>query len=316
MKLSNKFLILIFSVMFLFSCDQSNIWEKGTSKIKSLVPSFTVQTKNNTNIEVVFSAEMNSSALTNINNYSINGLAISNISLDQVDPSIITITTGSQTLDSYTIEINNITDIFLNPLETNSISFISDKLPDVTDVIPINNTVIKVSFSKKMNSLQLTDINNYLIAGLAVQSINIVQIDPSIVDLTIDSQVENTYTLQVINITDLSLNTLNISSITFVADKLPDLTGDPIPTSSTTVEIDLLETINLNASTFEITDPLPALMITDKIYKDGTDKKTLILTTEMQTEGTVYTLEITLKDNNGNGNVGTVIIKSFTGVAP
>jgi len=167
-----------------------------------------------------------------------------------------------------------------------------------------------------MNSLQLTDINNYLIAGLAVQSINIVQIDPSIVDLTIDSQVENTYTLQVINITDLSLNTLNISSITFVADKLPDLTGDPIPTSSTTVEIDLLETINLNASTFEITDPLPALMITDKIYKDGTDKKTLILTTEMQTEGTVYTLEITLKDNNGNGNVGTVIIKSFTGVAP
>jgi len=69
-----------------------------------------VQTKNNTNIEVVFSAEMNSSALTNINNYSINGLAISNISLDQVDPSIITITTGSQTLDSYTIEINNITD--------------------------------------------------------------------------------------------------------------------------------------------------------------------------------------------------------------
>ena len=192
-------------------------------------------------------------------------------------------------------------------------SAIDDVNPTIT-INPTSNTTIEVTFSENIkDDAHKTEANYSITEGLAISNFLVDSVNPLKVTLTVDSQIENNYSLTVNNIADLFENELSPNPRTFTADKLPEI-QNVTSISDTEIEVTASEPIDFASATFSIKDNTnQELSIGGRA--PGSTNRIVILTTANQTPDEIYTLTSqNYKDNHDNiGNVSTNTFTGYTG---
>ena len=147
----------------IYDANNITLWSPGTFQNLSYVINsditppqlFTATLSNSTTIILNFSEQLDSSTAQNINNYSItNGIGISNAELSITQ---VTLKTSSEISGTYTVTVNNVTDIAGNIIDPNHNSVSNHLLPvelnSFTAVVKDNQVILKW--------ITETEINNY-----------------------------------------------------------------------------------------------------------------------------------------------------------
>ncbi|MFH0976874.1 MAG: Ig-like domain-containing protein [Spirochaetota bacterium] len=153
-RLVEVILIILLSFQF-YSCYQSDIWNKTTDKKDDTAPSLISATAtNNTQIELVFSEELDQQSAEISGNYTITGITgftVTGAVRNSADFTRVILTTSSQLNTTYTIAVANVKDKFENLIGTsNTASFTGDALPAIDTVAVNNNTQIQVVFTEPL----------------------------------------------------------------------------------------------------------------------------------------------------------------------
>jgi hypothetical protein len=314
-----KYLLLLPAILLVFqfsACEQQDIWEKNDDPIDDISPDLTsAQPLSNTEIEVQFSEEMDEESSEDITNYSIPGLTITGAVLDDIDKSVVILTTGSQQDISYELTVTGIYDEFLNEVNDtlNTATFTGDALP-YFNVYPTSNTTIRLVFTEPVTG---SDTAIYTISP----NINaiVTSATATIVEFTTDPQDDIIYTLTVDTVwdTDNLPDSNDISDTdTFTGDALPEIVS--INTiDNTTIEVTFSEPVSNADNPANYTETTIGLGITVVTTVSATVYQ---LTTESQTAGTDnYTLFVTgnVEDQDGYFDlIDSGIGYLFSGVDP
>jgi hypothetical protein len=154
------------------------------------------QSTANKQMTVTFDAAPNTNQATNINNYAVNGLTLSN---PQLNGSTVTLTTTAQSAQMYTINVSNVTRAMdAEPLTTGSASFTGRTSFNVASAASTTNKSMTVTFDAPPNAGQATSPNNYNVPGLTLSN---GQLNGSTVTFTTTSQAAQGYSVTVSNVT-------------------------------------------------------------------------------------------------------------------
>lgn len=163
----------------------------------------------NKSITVTFDAPPNANQATNVNNYNVPGLMLSN---PQLNGSTVTLTTSAQAAQGYTVTVSNVTrNADGEVLAQKTASFTGRTAFNVLSAASTNAITMTVTFDAAPNAGQATNINNYSVAGLVLSGV------PTLVN--------NTVTIQTSGQSAQSY-TVNVSNVTRLSD------GEPLATSS------------------------------------------------------------------------------------
>ncbi len=187
-----------------------------------------------------------------------------------------------------------------------------DDINPTMNIRSTSNTKIEVTFSENIKDDSHEIEGNYSIDGLDITGFLVDSENPLKVTLTVDSQIENNYALNLNNITDNFDNELLNNPRTFTADKLPVI-DDVTSISATEIEVTVSErvdtptTYSIVSGSISITPS--ALSVT--IKPDSNNLVLLVFTAE-QTSEVNYTLTMDLTDNHGNTNTSTIDFTGYT----
>jgi len=117
-------------------------------------------------VAITFSEAPDATTATNIANYSINnGLAVTGSA--QLNGNVVTISTGTQGVMTYTVTVSNVVRAADNEALTNNAAMFSGRTDfNVLSVVSNSSTSITVTFDAPPNSTQATTLGNYTISGL------------------------------------------------------------------------------------------------------------------------------------------------------
>lgn len=163
------------------------------------VTSFNVasaQSTGNKQMTVTFDAPPTTNQATNVNNYTVQGLALS---APQLNGSVVTLTTTAQANMQYTVNVAGVTRASdSEALTTASANFTGRTSFNVTGAASTTNKSITVTFDAPPNVGQATNPNNYSVSGLTVSAPSL---NGSTVTLTTTAQSAIAYTVNVSNVT-------------------------------------------------------------------------------------------------------------------
>lgn len=147
----------------IYDADNTTIWNPGTSQNLIYVindditpPQLLSATLTNlTTLVLNFSEQLNSSTAQDINNYSINnGVSVSNAALSVTE---VTLTTSAHESGTYTVTVNNVTDISGNIIDPNHNTVSNYPFP-----VELNSFNAEVKYSQvNLNWVTETEVNNY-----------------------------------------------------------------------------------------------------------------------------------------------------------
>lgn len=296
-----KYLLLLPAILVIFqfsACEQQDIWEKNDDPIDDISPDLTsAQPLSNTEIEVQFSEEMDEESSEDITNYSIPGLTITGAVLDDIDKSVVILTTGSQQDVSYNLTVTGIYDEFLNEVNDtlNTATFTGDALP-YFNAYPTNITTVRVVFSESVTGADVIGV--YTIPGLTVSAVN--PVSATVYDLTTIIQSNISYTLTVNSVwdTDNLPDQNDISDTdTFIGDILPEIASVNV-IAGNMIEVTFTEDVSNADDPANYTETTVGLGITNV---NPVSAIVYQLTTANQTDDQNYSLNVTnVEDINNN----------------
>ncbi|CAM3649395.1 Ig-like domain-containing protein [Cohnella lubricantis] len=274
-----------------------------------------VASQSNSTVKVVFSEKVDRNDAQDTRNYQLsydnqnqrnnrnnNGLRINRATLAD-DGRTVTLYTSELNEDrQYSLTIRDIADLSGNTMDTKTFSFTYDRIkPFVQSVQVLENSVLSVKFSEKVNEAQAENRGNYSIDnGLTVQSAYLENGDTVL--LTTSKQRDATlYRLTVRGISDLSGNVMETQSdLLFggLVDRTPP-TVTAISAGSKKIELTFNERLDSGTANRAANYRLDgSLSVTGAQYDDA--KRTVTISTGDQTPGKVYTLTINnVKDLSG-----------------
>jgi len=163
-----------------------------------------------TELDLTYSEKVERSSAENLANYQINsGISINSITLDSNQQVVHIITTPHQP-GTFTITVNNIKDLALNPntIKPNSTAtyqFIPDDTtpPIITEVQILDVTHVDVTFSEEIEKYSAENVQNFQINnGISILQVELDQNNRVVHLVTTAHQSGTTYTLTVNNIRD------------------------------------------------------------------------------------------------------------------
>jgi hypothetical protein len=309
--------LLFFSVQFL-TCNSNNPWENdnSTSDVSS------VEATSNTNVEVVFTSEVDNTALT-AGNYSIKdpgntALAIT-AAARGTDNKTILLTTASQSNVEYNLVVNGVMTVASGNSKSRTINttnnpnkFTGDGPFVVENVIRDSSTSVTINFSKDVDAASAGIMANYSISPTL--GISSATVSGKMVSLVTDAQTDDIlYTVTVSSsVLDSEGNTIlpTNNSGTFGIITFPQLIS-ATRQANRIVDLVFSENVNISGAAFSISDglalstPFPSLI----------DSRTVRIVTDYQTEGIVYTVTASITDVSGNAIDPAHNMAIFTGNA-
>ncbi|MBK6914258.1 MAG: discoidin domain-containing protein [Ignavibacteriales bacterium] len=164
-------------------------------------------------IRINFSEPLESGSAQNSGNYSItNGITVLSASLSG---SQVTLTTSQHTAGTYTVTINNVTDLSGNIISPDANTAQYEMLGDVTppevnSAELIDSVTLRITFSESLDPSTAENISHYNIdPTITVLSADL---SNSIVTLSTSVHSVGTYTVTVNNVTDLAGNLISLSA--------------------------------------------------------------------------------------------------------
>jgi hypothetical protein len=191
----------------------------------------------NLSITVTFDAPPNAAQATNINNYSVAGLALSGT--PSLSGSTVTITTASQLVTSYTVVVSGVTrNSDGELLTTTSAGFTGRSGFNVASAASTGRTTITVTFDAPPTMAQATTLGNYSVSGgLALSGMPVLA--GNTVTITTATQAPGNYTVTVSNVTRASDSTpLTVTTATFTHASFNVASAVAVSHTSLTVTFD------------------------------------------------------------------------------
>ncbi|MBC8182337.1 Ig-like domain-containing protein [candidate division KSB1 bacterium] len=160
-----------------------------------------------TNIEIIFSEQLNKTTAETISNYQINkGIVVSSAVLDE-NGQKVTLTTSPHSDDTYEITINNIEDLAGNQIATDTkyqyeYDIIRDTF-EVTDVQVIDYSHLDITFSNTVDPTSAQNISNYTIFSDVSVVSAVVDGSGDKVHLVTSQHLPDQYIIRISNIQDV-----------------------------------------------------------------------------------------------------------------
>ncbi len=177
--------------------------------VDTIAPTYTAVAVNDTTIQVIYSKEVDSTALISTNYTLNNNATISSVA--KVDDTTYTLTCSALIAETtYNLTINGVKDLLGNTMNNVVVSVVYHAgdivAPTVTSLQAMSKTNIRVIFSEKVETTTAQDTANYVISGLSVVSATLQ--NDTIVDLTVSAMTTNTYAITISNIKDTANNVM------------------------------------------------------------------------------------------------------------
>ncbi|WP_168735843.1 Ig-like domain-containing protein [Cohnella fermenti] len=265
--------------------------------------------KNDSTIQVVFSERVDESDAKNVRNYSVNnGLRLTRATL-AADGKTVALTTSEQTDgQEYKLTVKGIADLSGNVMNTQKdIVFkgVNDHVkPYIVSVDVLGDSTVQLRFSEKINADQAKNVGYYSIdKGLRVTNAIVTGSGDTVVLTTTRQTDAVLYTLTVQGISDLAGNTMDTASNLifggYVDRDAPTVVG--IRNTARQVVLTFSERLDYGSAAsvgnYRFEGGLGA--VRGAAYDDG--KKTVTLTTDAQTPGSVYAVVVNqVRDLSGN----------------
>ncbi len=200
-----------------FSPLSSELWSLGNwqySPVPLLLSSASIL--DSTTVELSFSEQVDSSSADNISNYLIdNGISVKGASISSNHTKVTLKTSVHNPNKIYTITVQNVKDIFGNPiLNGNNLlkyNYYIDNTPfNVASLVVNNNHTITIKFNKRLDFKSAVNTNNYSLSDNSKVSQSTLQPDSETVSLKTSTLQKNTYyNLTIKNIKDRSGNIIS-----------------------------------------------------------------------------------------------------------
>ncbi len=293
-----------------------------------------IRSKNNLTVEVIFNEKVDEATAQNVANYVIPGLTVQSATVfkdtntadgvDVYDGRKVVLTTSAQSLGAvYELTITGVKDLAGNVITTPIKGQFAGKAADTVAPNSVSatartNTIVRLTFNEALDKASAETVANYVIPGLTVSKAEL-KADSNgamtIVDLTTSAQtVGSVYKVTVTGVKDEAGNAIVAPglSATF-AGKAADTTAPTISSATaaynsstgvTTVTVVFNEAVD-KATAEDLTnysfDKGLGYPVKAELSASDVNGKTVILTTNAQTPGTVYTLTVkNVKDLAGN----------------
>lgn len=274
----------------------------------------TAVSKNNVEVELTFSANVDPLTALNPANYAIdNNLNVVGVTAGSSADKVVLITNAQTAGTLYKVTVSNVVDEIGNSLDTSAnVVYFGGKAADTTaptaQAFSDTNTRFKISFTDNsdMDASTVLDLANYSIdGGLTILSTSY-DADTKTVSLTTTAQTAGTlYTVTLNNIADKFGNKIAANSKVYFGGKAADTKAPTVATissvSNKSVEITFADDSKMDeGSVLDIANyAIEGLSVVASSYTASTKK--LTLTTAPQTAGTLYKVVINnVKDEYGN----------------
>jgi len=193
----------------------------------------------------------------------------------------------------------------------NSTAEIDDAIPHPFSVKSESNKSLGITFTKEVDEIAASDVSNYSIPGLYIESAGVDQLNKLLVHLTTSPQQNTIYNLSITNVLlDMSLENVQYRNIVeFIGDALPEIVGVK-SISNIKVRVTFSEDMDESSSTSISNYSIPGLDIVSAGV-DQLNKAIVYLTTSSQ-QNVTYNLSVNnIQDLTGNFIPSTTIV--FTG---
>ncbi|MDH5656857.1 MAG: hypothetical protein OEZ34_13170, partial [Spirochaetia bacterium] len=302
--------------------------------------------QSSTNIRLVFSETLDATAAQNTANYKFNsdpyGTNISSAVLDVNGTDVILTASAALADGSHTVTVQNITDLYLNPIVMDNvdnqasftISGADTTPPSITSVTASSDRIIRVRFSETVDLATAQTLTNYNVnstgAGTDVQSaVRDTITTDVIVTMTVQGRFsQGTNSLTVLNVQDTAGNTIlnngtdNVK--TFWVDTQGPVFNSVTHTSGTSLRLTFQEAVSpsmaVNVLNYEIDTNGAGANIASAVL--DVDPKVVVLTLSGPLAQGLRTIKVlNMEDlygnsiaNNGIDDVKTVFVDTVTPV--
>ncbi len=277
-------------------------------------------------IQIVFSEDMNPSSVQDVSNYNIKGLPILLAVQDTESPNIVNLITESQDQQTYQLIISNVSDaagtILENAVTLNIQTNCSDDpCPVVEQVNPIHNSLLSIQFSEIVDSTTALDENNYSIPGLTITDV-ISSSNPFFVNVYTSAQLAIPYQIEFGAIQDTTGNVLcgnttaNFSG-TLITDSVPPYLTAVNAINNHMVELTFNEPMAKNTLLDISNYSILGLDVEGVFIKDDSNKVIRLLTSSQTTNSYTCSVSSSLTDIIGNAlNLPNSGVFTGVGTAP
>jgi hypothetical protein len=269
-------------------------------------------------VEVKLSEDITSVSAAEFSITNAAGAALAVTNADRIDSKTVHLTTATQTAGAlYTVSASNTNANFVGQVAVTG-------NPTLTSAVATANNKVKLTFSRDMTA-SVKNIANYSIAGLSILTADYNGTNKAEVILTTAAQTQGTiYTAIVTNVTDFSLNAISTSDNNnqkqfggLAADTTKPTLNSVAALSNTTVQVTFSKDVDATTSQNIANYTIAGLGVL-KAEIDKDDKKIVVLTTNAQTQGTIYTAVVNnVTDTSGNvvDTANNINQKQFGGLA-
>jgi len=278
---------------------------------------------NSTSLRITFSEPLAISGAENSSNYIINnGVSINSVSYSGNQA---TLQTTPHASGSYTVTVNNITDLAGNIISSSSnsaqYSYVGDTTPpSLLSASVLNPATIEITFSEALeNNSALVKTNYSINNGIVVNSVTL-STDGKTVTLNTTTNVPNqTYTVVVNNVMDLAGNVISSSSnsaqYSYVDDTTPPNLLSALVLNPTTVELTFSEALENNSASLKTNYSINNGIVVNSVSFSADGKKVTLNTTTNAANQTYTVVVNNVKDLAGNtiaaqNNTATYIYQS------
>jgi trimeric autotransporter adhesin len=265
-------------------------------------------------ITLTFDAAADAAKATTLGNYSVVNasnvpLTLSGSPVLSQDGTSVTINTASQAAGTYTITVNNVTRASDNePLNVKTANF-TGRIPfNVFSAASTSSTTVTVTFDATPTTAQATDLANYDIPGLTINTATLLG---NTVTLTTSAQSATSYMVTVSNVTRTSDGEpLTIATANFTGRSQFNVSG-ATSLSSQTVRVTFDAAPNASQATMASNYSIPGLTVLTATLSGN--QVTLTTTSQSVTQFTVTVSGVT---RASDGEALTLAIATFTGRSP
>jgi hypothetical protein len=262
----------------------------------------------NVAMTVTFDAAPDPTQATNISNYSVSGLALSGT--PTLSGNTVTITTASQTVTTYTVNVSGVTRASDGEALTTSSAMFTGKTGfNVASASSVDTFTMSVTFDAAPTPAQATNISNYNVPGLTLTGTP--TLAGNTVTITTSAQAGMTYTVTVTGVTrasdssPLQVFTASFTHVTFNVSSAASITSHQI-----SVTFDAAP--NAGQATALGNYSVSGLTLSGTPVLSG---NTVTITTSAQAAMT-YTVMVTNVTRNSDGSILSTSMASFTGRPP
>lgn len=182
---------------------------KSDSQAPSIV---SVQSENSSTVSITFNERVDAATAENTNNYSIdNNIYVSDARLDGSRKTVRLTTSLQKSGTIYNLTVQNVADVSGNIMNRKEWRLVGDTSKPSVTVMAVSNNEVAVNFNEKVDKATAEDITNYSIdKGLEVKKAVLDSTRKTVTLITSSQTARELYTVNVMNISDLWGNIMNL----------------------------------------------------------------------------------------------------------